>query len=213
MPKTIPVDVISDVICPWCYIGKRRLEQAIAAYQGQHEIEVSWHPYQLNPTMPKAGISRREYRSRKFGSWQRSQELDANVSAVGEAEGLRFDFERMERTPNTADAHRIIWLAGQHGLQDAVVEAMFQAYFTEGRDIGNQETVIEVATDVGLNRQTVSALLESDDGTDAIATGKKRSSLHHVSSVPFFIVNDDIALSGAQESNTFLAAFKLATDP
>ena len=137
----LAVDVISDVICPWCYIGKRRLEKAIAALEGQHEVRVRWHPFQLNPTMPKEGVSRREYRIEKFGSWERSQELDAKVIAVGESEGIPFSFDKSERTPNTVDAHRLIWLADKHGCQDAVVEALFVAYFTEGRDISNRTTL------------------------------------------------------------------------
>src|SRR5262245_61026807 len=130
------VDVISDVICPWCYIGKRRLEKAVAAVDGP--VKVRWLPFQLNPAMPKEGVSRREYRTRKFGSWERSLELDARVVAVGEAEGIRFAFDRIERTPNTLDAHRLIGLAEKQGVQGAVVEALFRAYFTEGRDISNR---------------------------------------------------------------------------
>src|ERR1700693_92490 len=117
------IDIISDVICPWCYIGKRRLEKAVYAVQDQHEVRVRWLPFQLNPTMPKEGIGRREYRTKKFGSWERSQELDAKVVAVGEAEGIHFAFDRIERTPNTLDAHRLISVADKQGVQDAVVEA------------------------------------------------------------------------------------------
>src|ERR1022692_646006 len=115
----LSVDVISDVICPWCFIGKRRLEMAIAAHDGQ--VKVRWLPFQLNPTMPKAGVSRRDYRIKKFGSWERSLELDAQMVAVGESEGIHFAFDRTERTPNTLDAHRLIWLADQQGCQDARV--------------------------------------------------------------------------------------------
>src|SRR4029077_10183314 len=118
---TIAVDVISDVICPWCFIGKRRLEKAIAAHDGQ--VKVRWLPFQLNPTMPKVGISRRDYRTKKFGSWERSQELDTQVAAAGAAEGIHFSFDRIERTPNTLDAHRLIWLADWENVQGAVVEA------------------------------------------------------------------------------------------
>src|SRR4051812_24346139 len=103
------VDVISDVICPWCFIGKRRLEKAIAAHD--RAVKVRWLPFQLNPQMPREGVSRREYRTRKFGSWERSQELDARVVAVGREEGIDFSFDRIERTPNTLAAHRLIWLA------------------------------------------------------------------------------------------------------
>jgi predicted DsbA family dithiol-disulfide isomerase len=122
------IDVISDVICPWCYIGKRRLEKAIVALEGQSEVRVRWLPFQLNPMMPKEGISRKEYRTKKFGSWERSQELDAKLVAVGKTEGINFAFDRIERTPNTVDAHRLIWLADQQGVQDALVEAIFRAY-------------------------------------------------------------------------------------
>ena len=146
------IDVISDVICPWCFIGKRRLEKAIAALDRQHEVRVRWLPFQLNPTMPTEGISRKEYRIRKFGSWERSQELDAGVVAAGQTEGIHFAFERIERTPNTVDAHRLIWLADKEGVQDAVMEALFRAYFTEGRDISNRPALIDVVADPGLDR-------------------------------------------------------------
>jgi DSBA-like thioredoxin domain len=106
---SLTVEVISDVICPWCYIGKRRLEKAVAAFDGP--VKVRWLPFQLNPTMPEEGVSRREYRTKKFGSWERSQELDARVVAVGKGEGIEFAFDRIERTPNTLDAYRLIWLA------------------------------------------------------------------------------------------------------
>jgi predicted DsbA family dithiol-disulfide isomerase len=122
---TLHIDIISDVICPWCFIGKRRLEKAIAAHDGQ--VKVRWLPFQLNPTMPREGVGRKEYRTRKFGSWERSLELDAQMVAVGETEGIHFAFDRTERTPNTLDAHRLIWLADQQGVQDAVVEAMFRS--------------------------------------------------------------------------------------
>lgn len=162
----LSVDVISDVICPWCFIGKRRLEKAIAAHGGL--VRVRWHPFQLNPAMPKEGVSRREYRIRKFGSWERSMELDANIIAVGKDEGIDFAFDRMERTPNTLDAHRLIWLADKEGVQDAVVEALFRAYFTGGRDISNRQALIDVVAEAGLERQRAEAMLNSDEGMDAL---------------------------------------------
>ena len=133
----LTIDVISDVICPWCLIGKRRLEKAL----GNRPAVVSWHPFQLNPDMPREGIDRKSYRIRKFGSWERSQELDAQVAAAGQGEGITFNFDKMDRTPNTLDAHRIIWLAGERGVQDAVVEAMFLAYFTDGGDLSDRATL------------------------------------------------------------------------
>ena len=208
----LTVDVISDVICPWCYIGKRRLEKAIAALDGQHEVQVHWHPFQLNPAMPKEGISRKEYRTRKFGSWERSLELDAKVIAVGESEGIHFDFDKTERTPNTVDAHRLIWFAGQNDCQDAVVEALFRAYFTDGKDIGNRQTLIDVAAEGGVNRQAFEEMLNSDDGMDVITNGREMSQRHQVNGVPFFIINNAITLSGAQAPETFLDAFNQANE-
>lgn len=206
----LAVDVISDVICPWCYIGKRRLEMAITELGGQHHVRVRWHPFQLNPSMPKEGISRKEYRIKKFGSLERSAELDANVIAAGEAEGIRFAFDKMERTPNTVDAHRLVWLADEHGCQDAVVEALFRAYFSDGSDIGSQQTLIELGAESGLDRQATETMLNGDGGMHAIGMGQELSQQHNVTGVPFFIINNAIALSGAQEPETFVAAFKQA---
>src|SRR5262245_28484276 len=185
----LTVDVISDVICPWCYIGKKRLEKAIASLQGQLETRVRWLPFQLNPAMPKEGVSRREYRTKKFGSWERSLELDARVVAVGEAEGIHFAFDRIERTPNTLNAHRLIWLAEGKGVQDAIVEALFRAYFTEGRDISNRQTLLDVVAGAGLDRHQAAGVLNSDDGLAAINDAGALARRFGVDGVPFFIVN------------------------
>lgn len=204
----VSVDVISDVICPWCYIGKRRLEKAITALGDNHNVQVRWHPFQLNPQMPKEGFSRKEYRSRKFGSWERSMELDAKVVAVGESEGIHFAFGKIDRTPNTVDAHRVIWFANQHGCQDTVVEGLFRAYFTEGRDIGNRETLVNVGAEAGLDRHAVETMLDSDEGMDAISNAREMSQRYGVDGVPYFIINQNFALSGAQESEVFVEAFR-----
>lgn len=204
----LSVEVISDVICPWCFIGKRRLEKAIAA-RGE-PVKVQWHAFQLNPTMPKEGISRKEYRIRKFGSWERSIQLDANIVAAGKEEGILFDFDRMDRTPNTVDAHRLIWVADKEGVQDAVVEALLLAYFTEGRDISNRQTLIDVVAEAGLDRKRAEAVLNGDEGMDAIKDAGDEARRLRVDSVPFFVVNGKITLSGAQQPDTFLEAFMQA---
>jgi predicted DsbA family dithiol-disulfide isomerase len=204
----LTVDVISDVICPWCFIGKRRLEKAISAHG--EPVKVRWIPFQLNPTMPKEGISRWDYRTKKFGSWERSLELDAQVAAAGAAEGINFTFDRIERTPNTLDAHRLIWLADKEGVQDAVVEALFGAYFTEGRDISNRATLLDVVAEVGLERQRAEAVLNSDEGTEAMKEAEGLSRRHQVDGVPFFIINGKITLGGAQQPEAFLEAFRRA---
>ena len=207
----LAIDVISDVICPWCYVGKRRLKMAIDSLNRQYEFRVRWHPFQLNPRMPKDGISRQEYRIGKFGSWERSQELDARLIAVGESEGIRFAFDRIERTPNTFDAHRLIRLADQHECQDAVMEGLFRSYFTEGLDISDRRTLTDVVAAAGLDRQLVEEMLNSDEGVGAIQNAEELSRRHGVNGVPFFIINEKVALSGAQAPETFLEAFAQAT--
>jgi predicted DsbA family dithiol-disulfide isomerase len=203
---TVSLDVFSDVICPWCFIGKRRLEKAVAAQQ--HEVRVRWLPFQLNPSMPKEGISRKEYRTRKFGSWERSQELDAKVVAVGKTEGIHFAFDRIERTPNTLDAHRVIWLADKDGVQSTVVEALFRAYFTEGRDLSNQQTLLDVVAEAGLDRGMAEGVLSGDEGMVAIKEAGEQARRVGVDGVPFFIVNRTTMLSGAQQPEVFLEAFR-----
>ncbi|MGO8897036.1 MAG: DsbA family oxidoreductase [Isosphaeraceae bacterium] len=207
---TLTVDVVSDVICPWCYIGKRRLEKAIAARRGQRDVQVRWHPFQLNPHMPKEGMNRKEYRTAKFGSWERSLGLDVQVAAAGRAEGIPFAHDKIERTPNTLDAHRLIWLADEEGVQDAVVEAVFRAYFTEGRDISRAAVLLDVVAEAGLDRGRAEAVLNSDDGLAAIRAGEEQSRRAGVQGLPYFLINGTLALSGAREPSAFLDAFEQA---
>jgi predicted DsbA family dithiol-disulfide isomerase len=207
---TLNIDVISDVICPWCYIGKRRLEKAIAAHAGRGDVRVRWHPFQLNPQMPKEGVNRREYRTAKFGSWERSLALDAQVTAAGRDEGIPFAFDKILRTPNTLNAHRLIWLAGQDGVQDAVVEAVFQAYFTEGRDISRAAVLLDVVVEAGLSRNRADAFLNSDEGLVAIRAAEEQARRAEVQGVPYFLINGTVALSGAREPSVLVDAFEQA---
>ena len=186
----IDVDVISDVICPWCLIGKRRLEKAIAALEAPHEVHARWLPFQLNPDMPTEGISRKEYRIKKFGSWERSLELDAKLIEVGEAEGVHFAFDQIERTLNTLDAHRLIELAERDECQDAVMESLFRAYFTEGRDISSRHTLIDIAVEAGLDRRRAEDSLNGNDGMETFKEAGGLARTHRVDGVPFFIISD-----------------------
>jgi predicted DsbA family dithiol-disulfide isomerase len=208
---SLSVQVISDVICPWCYIGKRRLEKAVAAHGGP--VTVRWLPFQLNPAMPKEGVSRREYRTKKFGSWERSLELDAQVAAAGAGEGILFTFDRIGRTPNTSAAHRLIWLAEREGVQDAVVEALFRAYFTDGRDLSNRDTLLDVVAEARLDRGKAEAVLNGGGGQEAIREADALARRVRVEGVPFFVINGRIMLSGAQPSEAFLGAFMQASGP
>lgn len=201
----LSVEVISDVICPWCFIGKRRLEKAI--YACSSPVTIRWLPFQLNPTMSKEGISRRAYRIQKFGSWERSEELDATVIAVGKEEGIDFAFDRIERTPNTLEAHQLIWLADVEGIQDAVVEALFLAYFTDGRDISNRQTLLDVVAEAGLKRTEAEELL-TNGRHEPVEEADARARRAGVTGVPFFVINGSLMLSGAQPPQAFIEAFR-----
>src|SRR5262245_10188842 len=154
--------------------------------------------------MPKEGVSRRDYRTRKFGSWERSLELDARVVAVGKEEGVHFAFDRIERTPNTLDAHRLVGLAGKQGVQEAVVEALFRAYFTEGRDLSNRQTLLDVVAEAGLDRTKAEGVLHSDGGLEAIKEADALTRRFRVEGVPFFVMNGTLTLAGAQQPDAVL---------
>ena len=204
----VTIDIYSDVICPWCFVGKRRMEKGLA---GQ-AAAVRWHPFELNPDMPREGVDRRAYRVKKFGSWERSLELDAQVGRAFAGEGLAFHPERMARTPTTFDAHRLIWLAGETGVQDAVVEALFLAYFTDGRDLSDRATLAAVTVEGGLEVNEVDDLLAGDRGTADVRRSEQRGQRLGISGVPFFVINGKVALSGAQPPEMFRAAVEQATE-
>ncbi len=205
----LTVDVYSDVICPWCFVGKRRLEKGLAL-AGKFAT-VRWHPFELNPDMPREGVERRAYRVKKFGSWERSLDRDAQVGRAFAGEGLSFNPDRMARTPNTFDAHRTIWLGGERGVQDAVVEALFRAYFTDGRDLSDRATLAAVAVGGGLDAEEVGALLAGDRGAAEVREWEQKGQRLGISGVPFFVINGEVALSGAQAPETFRAAFEQTT--
>jgi predicted DsbA family dithiol-disulfide isomerase len=194
---TLAIEVISDAICPWCWVAKRRLDSAIAALAPDVTASVTWRPFELNPEMPKAGVNRRAYRSAKFGSWLHSQALDAQVTAAGRSEGLVFNHDKMERTPNTVDAHRLIPLAGQHGKQDAVVEGLFAAYFNQGRDVGDPAVLADVGASAGLDRARILAMLASDEGQADVRSEIQRAVDLQVSGVPTVLVDGISLFSGA----------------
>ena len=208
--KMLTVDIVSDVICPWCYIGKRRLERAFKALPSGKSVHVRWLPYQLNPQMPAAGMNRQEYRSAKFGSWQKSQELDAQVAAVGATEGIVFAYDRVDRTPNTLDAHRLIALAAKEGVQDSVVEALFRGYFTEGKDISNRAVLLDVVLQAGLDRNRAEVFLKNEGDIHEEEIEARRLD---VSGVSYFVINNAVGISGARSVAEFLAAFEQASEP
>jgi predicted DsbA family dithiol-disulfide isomerase len=199
------IEIASDVICPWCYIGKRRLEKALAMLDGEVQPEIRWLPFQLNPDMPKEGIARADYRKAKFGSLERSRGLDARVAAEGEGEGIAFAFERMERTPNTVAAHELIDLAQKQAKGTAVVDALFRAYFEEARDIGDAAVLAEIAARAG-----VSGWPQQADGRQVAAIEEDVRSLG-ISAVPTFILGRKLGVSGAQPPETLAQAIREAS--
>ncbi len=204
----IDVEVISDAICPWCYVGKKRLEKAIAAVKGEHDITVRWKPFQLNPTMPKEGLGRKEYRQRKFGSEQVVAELDRRMMAVGKEEQIPFALDKIEKTPNTFDAHRLIWYAGQKQRQNDVVDGLFRAFFTEARDIGDRAVLADVASAAGLDKADVLRFLDREEGVREVRAEEAKAREIGVEGVPFFTIGGRLAVSGAHEPDAFLEAFE-----
>jgi predicted DsbA family dithiol-disulfide isomerase len=197
-------EVVSDLVCPWCYIGKRRLEAALQRLPAGTEVAVSWHPFQLNPDMPEAGVDRGEYLERKFGG--RSAEIYARVRAEGAAVGIPFAFDKVTRQPNTLVAHSLIALAADAGLQDAVVEALFNAYFIDGRDLTSSQVLTEIACGAGLAKAEVDACLASAQAREHMKAEDDQARRIGVSGVPFFILNRRYAVSGAQDPEVLLDA-------
>ncbi len=204
----VTIDVISDVVCPWCYLGKRRLEAAIA--EAGTQVEIHWRPFQLDPTVPPTGLDRKAYMLGKFGDQARIDAAHARLGEAGAAAGISFAFDRIMRTPNTLDAHRLIRWADPAGCQDGVVEALFRAYFVEGRDIGDRKVLVEIGAAEGLDATLVYRLLASgadeSDTRDEIASAVRLG----VNGVPFFIFAGRYAVSGAQEARVLAGAIAKA---
>ena len=185
------IEIASDVVCPWCYIGKRRLEKALAQLGGEVETRIEWLPFQLNPAMPDGGMARADYRRAKFGSLERGRALDARVAQEGAGEGIAFAFERMQRTPSTAAAHRLIDLAQAQGKADPVVDALFHAYFEEALDIGNEKVLAGIA-----RKFTVDAWPGGAD-SKRVSENEERVRELGISGVPTFIFDRKTGVSGA----------------
>lgn len=200
-PRTrtlVEIEVFSDVVCPWCYVGRRRLARAAELLADSHEIRVTWKPYQLNPWMPPEGMERAEYRRMKFGSAERSSGMDERLKEAGHSEGIELAFERITRTPNTLQAHRLIWLAGQRGVQIEMVDALFRAYFTDGKDIGSDAVLAEIAASVGLDADEVGRFLASDEGLAEVEEEEQVGRSLGIDGVPFFLLAGKYGVSGAQ---------------
>ncbi len=197
MAEALPITVYSDVICPWCYVGKRRLETALGVPGAPAEVQLSWLPFELNPDMPAEGITRAQYRMRKFGA-DRAAELDRNMTETGREVGIGFAFDRMQRTPSTKLAHRLIWEAGRQGRQNEIVNRLFRAYFEEAQDIGEAAVLTQLAGEAGLDAAGVAQALDSTESLDAVMQLEERGRGMGIQGVPFFILLGKYGVSGAQ---------------
>jgi predicted DsbA family dithiol-disulfide isomerase len=211
---TLKLDIVSDTICPWCYVGKRKLAAALEILGREGlTFDETWRPFQLNPDMPKQGLDRRQYRSAKFGSWERSQALDAQVAAVGQTVGLVFRHDLMAKTPNTLASHALIRLARETGgaaMQDRVVEALFAAYFTKGRDVGDHEILADLGAGTGLDHGLVLATLSDPAVTEAVGQEENLARGLGLNGVPSVLINGHYLFSGAQPIPVIVEALREA---
>ena len=202
--------VVVDTVCPWCWVGKRRLDAAMAMLAEEGLVlSRRWHPFQLNPDMPAGGMPRAEYRARKFGSVERGRELDARLAAEGAKDGLPFDFERIERSPNSLDSHRLIRLAmleGGAALADRVAEGVFSAYFAEGRDIGEAAVLAAIGDAAGLPPGRSAAMLAGEEGWAEVAEDAARA--QGLGGVPAVILGRQLIMSGAQPAAAMAEAIR-----
>jgi predicted DsbA family dithiol-disulfide isomerase len=204
------IDIISDVVCPWCFIGKRHLEQALRlraeAQPDATPAEIRWHPFQLNPGLPASGVPRQEYIESKFGGPERARNIYARLSKAGLSAGISFAFDRIEMQPNTLEAHRLIHRAASANIQDEMVDSLFRGYFLEGKDLTRIEVLSELAERAGIARAEAEAYLLSDEDRDAVAEADEQARRMGVEGVPFFIFNERLAVSGAQPAEALLEA-------
>jgi len=208
--KPLRIDVISDCVCPWCFVGKRRLEQAMAATADRYEFTVKWHPFQLNPDLPPEGRDWKTYATERFGSLERLEQMHEHLREVGEDAGIPFAFDKIARAVNTFEAHRLIWMAGELGLQNEMVDAVFRAYFLDGQDLGSRDVLVNLAAGVGMDEARIRGLLESDVGLAEVRAELEQPRRAGISAVPFFVVDGKYGVAGAQPAKAFLEAFERA---
>ena len=194
------LEVVSDTICPWCYVGKRRLEAALAAIGDDLSFEIRWRPYELNPNMPRGGVDRRTYRSSKFGSWEKSLELDAQVRAAGAEDGLDFHHQRIEKTPNTLLSHVLVRSAGETDIQSDIVEALFRAYFVDGKDVGDRAVLAAIASEAGLDQATIEQALDNEELRADVKAEARAFAQSGIGGVPTILLNRFSLFSGAHRS-------------
>jgi predicted DsbA family dithiol-disulfide isomerase len=205
------LDVFADIICPWCWIGKRRLERALKA-RPQEGLTTRWRAFQLNPGMPAVGMDRREYLAAKFGNDDQAKRIYDVIRAAGESEGLEFNFDKIQRTPNTLRGHRLVRLAQERGKGSQMIEALFQAYFLRGENIGDRTVLIDTALPLGFSEGEVQQHIDSAEGLEAVQAEDALARRHGINGVPCYIFNSKFALAGAHEPEVLFQLFDLARE-
>jgi len=205
------IDVVSDTVCPWCFIGKRRLARALEM-RPEIAFDVQWRPYQLDPNIPREGVDRASYMKAKFGDGPRVAAMSESLKAEGLREGISFAFEKIDRRPNTIDSHRLIRWAAVAGIQDSVVERLFAAYFLEGRDIGDPGVLEFLAADVGMDSVQVAELLADDTDRAAVEREAKLAGEMGITGVPTFIFASKYVISGAREAEVLVQVIDKALE-
>lgn len=207
--EPLTIDIVSDVMCPWCYIGKRRLEQALEL-EPNINVEINWRPFQLDATIPANGMSRQEYLSKKFGSEEDARQIYSQIEEAGEVEGLAFAFDLIEKSPNTLNAHRLIRWSKTTGHQGPLVESLFKLFFMEGADIGDKTVLSEAAEEIGMDRDVVDRLLDGDSDMREVKDEIAHAQTIGVTGVPCFIIDQKYAIMGAQQPETLVQALQQA---
>lgn len=198
-PKArLAIDIVHDLVCPWCYLGVRRLMRTLRR-RPDLLFDLTWRPFLLNPDMPRAGMSRPDYVIRKFGGEDRARRLYASIAEIGRSEGILFRFDRIRRTPSSVDAHRLVRFAGRFGRAEGMVEALFSAHFTDGLDIGDHQLLVAIASACGLDPASAQRFLRSDDEVDSIHADNLRAHRLGINGVPCFVISGRHAIAGAQE--------------
>jgi predicted DsbA family dithiol-disulfide isomerase len=210
MTPRLVIEIVFDFVCPWCYLGVKRLEFLLAR-RLDLAVELVWRPFLLNPDMPRAGMARADYMIRKFGAEDRARRLYASIAEIGAAEGIIFNFSSIRRTPHSVDAHRLVRLAAQYGVADALVEAIFHAHFIDGADIGSHATLAGLAERVGIEPGVTLAFLESPDSAEAIHAENLHAHRLGINGVPCFLVDGEHAIAGAQETEVLERLIDLAS--
>ena len=201
---TLKIDIVSDVVCPWCVIGFRNLKKAIQDLQTELNFEISWKPYELHPEIPQEGYDKKLYMQRKFGSSSGRSPYD-EITKVGESVGFEFNFTKTERIPNTFMAHRLLWKAEQCDLQTELSEALFEAYFTDGLNIGSKQILAQISKSVGMEKKEVINFLDSKEGGQEIADLEMNFIEKSIGAVPTYFINDKYIIQGGQEPETFVS--------